>query len=346
MASDDRKFDVVVFGATGFTGERVAKYWATVQLKKDIRPWAIAGRNQVALEAVRKQIPQDHAPQVLIADCSDYKSILAMAQSARVIINCVGPYRFFGEVVVRACVEAATHYVDVTGEPEFMERMLLKYDDEAKSKGVLIVSACGFDSIPADLGFVQTLKHFDDAKVLATNIQSFLSISSGPSGVAGNFATFESAVHGFGSIKELKSIRRQLKQKENINIAHAGKGKKVSQFPSFDQKVKKWVVPFPGSDASVVKRTSTALFKEGRKNIPRYYAMYAISSTFWMILGVFISLVFSLMAATPAGRRILLKVRLILDQSPPSPFLKFPLHSIQRCFHWECSRTLVHLSNS
>jgi len=105
----------------------------------------------------------------------------------------------------------------------------------------------------------------------------------------------------------LKRIRQQLKQKENIAIVHPGKGKKVSQFPSFNKRVKKWVVPFPGSDASVVRRTSIAVYKEGRKNLPRYYAMYAISSTFWMIVGVIFSLLFSILASLPAGRKFLLK---------------------------------------
>jgi hypothetical protein len=244
-------------------------------------------------------------------------------------------------MVVRACVEAGTHYVDVTGEPEFMERMVLKYDDEAKAKGVVIVSACGFDSIPADIGYVQTLKLFDDAKVLATNVQSFLQILSGPSGVAGNFATYESAVHGFGSVNELKSIRRQLKQKEPVELVHPGKGKKISQFPTFNPKVKKWVVPFPGSDASVVRRTSMALFKDGRKNVPRYYAMYSISSTFWMILGVICSLFFGLLASSLAGRKLLLKVCL-------ENFITWCsyLCSTPRSFLLECSPPLDHLKDS
>jgi short-subunit dehydrogenase len=90
--------DAIVFGATGFTGERVAKYWATVQQKKESRPWGIAGRQRGKLEAVRKQIPEGHAPEVVIADCSQYDSILNMAKNCKVVINCVGPVNSFAFV--------------------------------------------------------------------------------------------------------------------------------------------------------------------------------------------------------------------------------------------------------
>lgn len=197
-----------------------------------------------------------------------------------------------------------------------MERMVLRYDDQARSNGVIVVPGCGFDSIPADLGFVQLLKIFDKSKVMATNIQSFLHILSGPSGVAGHYATYESAVHGFASINQLKKIRKELKMKESKSfggqVVHPGKGLKLSSFPEFDKKVKKWVVPFPGADASVVRRTTQTLYKEGtRKNFPRFYAMYAISSTFYMIVGVILATLLQMFARYEFGRKILLQVILI-----------------------------------
>ena len=98
---------------------------------------------------------------IFVADTEDYDSLLKMTARAKLIMNTVGPYRFYGEAVIKACLETKTHHVDVSGEPQFMESMQLKYHDEALNNGVYLLSSCGFDSIPADLGVIFLQKEFD-----------------------------------------------------------------------------------------------------------------------------------------------------------------------------------------
>ncbi|MDP3492199.1 MAG: saccharopine dehydrogenase NADP-binding domain-containing protein [Hyphomonadaceae bacterium] len=148
----EQGYDVIVYGATGFTGRLVAEHMlATYGVGRDIR-WAIAGRSKIKLEAVRAEIGAHAALPLLIADASDPASLAAMAQSTRVVITTVGPYQLYGEPLVAACVEAGTDYVDLCGEPAWMAAMIAKYDAKAKASGARIVFSCGFDSIPFDLG--------------------------------------------------------------------------------------------------------------------------------------------------------------------------------------------------
>jgi short subunit dehydrogenase-like uncharacterized protein len=96
----------------------------------------------------------------MVADLNDDKSIKEMCDKAKVLINCVGPYRFYGEKVVKQCIQSRTHQVDLCGEPEYLERIQLNYNKQARDNGVFIVGSCGFDSVPTDLGVVFTKKNF------------------------------------------------------------------------------------------------------------------------------------------------------------------------------------------
>src|SRR3954470_21198446 len=157
---DSRPFDIVLFGATGFTGELTAAYLA------DNAPtgcrWALAGRNMSKLEAVRSRLVEDHPDlttlELLPADVTDPASLRAVAESARVVITTVGPYLEYGDPLVAACAAAGTDYVDLTGEPEFVDRTYLKHHDTAVASGARLVHACGFDSVPHDLGALFTVR--------------------------------------------------------------------------------------------------------------------------------------------------------------------------------------------
>ena len=147
-----RAFDVIVYGATGFTGRLVAEHMlAKYGVGKDVR-WAMAGRSKAKLEAVRNEIGAPAELPLVIADAGDPASIATMAKSTKAIITTVGPYQLYGEPMVAACVEAGTDYVDLCGEPAWMAAMIAKYDANAKASGARIVFSCGFDSIPFDLG--------------------------------------------------------------------------------------------------------------------------------------------------------------------------------------------------
>jgi short subunit dehydrogenase-like uncharacterized protein len=147
-----REFDVIVYGATGFTGRLVAEHMlAKYGAGSDVK-WAMAGRSKSKLEAVRTEIGAPADVPLVIADASNPASLDEMAQRTKVVITTVGPYQLYGEPMVAACVKAGTDYVDLCGEPAWMAAMIAKYDAQAKASGARIVFSCGFDSIPFDLG--------------------------------------------------------------------------------------------------------------------------------------------------------------------------------------------------
>ena len=150
--SEARNFDVVIYGASGFTGRLVVEY-LTKTYGDDPWPfWAVAGRNTEKLRAVLKEVGAPGDTPVIEADAEDPGSLAAMAKSAKCVLTTVGPYTLYGEPLVKACAEAGTDYVDLCGEPLFMHEMIKEYSDAAKSSGARIVFSCGFDSIPFDLG--------------------------------------------------------------------------------------------------------------------------------------------------------------------------------------------------
>lgn len=143
------EFDVIVYGASGFTGRLVAEY---LQANYPDRTWAMAGRSSEKLAAVRDEMSLPSDTPLVEADASDPQSIDAMAQRTKVIITTVGPYQLYGEPLVAACAKHGTDYVDLSGEPPFMWDMIEKYDAQAKETGARIVHSCGFDSVPFDMG--------------------------------------------------------------------------------------------------------------------------------------------------------------------------------------------------
>lgn len=140
------RLDLIIFGATGYTGQFTVQKALSV-VSSDIH-WGVAGRNreklQKTLNEVGEKAGQDMSKiPMLIADVSDYNSLVEMAKQTRVVVNVCGPYRFHGENVVKACLEGGASHIDISGEMYYMEEMQLKYHEEAKAKGLYIVSACG-----------------------------------------------------------------------------------------------------------------------------------------------------------------------------------------------------------
>src|SRR3954452_1022024 len=150
----ERAHDIVLFGGTGFTGALTAEYLAA-NAPASTR-WALAGRNMQKLEALRERLGVD-VP-LLKADVTDVKSMGEVAEATRVVITTVGPYIEYGEPLVKACAEHGTDYTDLTGEPEFVDRMYVNYHAAAERSGARIVHACGFDSVPHDLGALFTVE--------------------------------------------------------------------------------------------------------------------------------------------------------------------------------------------
>ena len=148
-----REFDIIVYGATGFTGRLVAEYLAHhYKGRKDAPKWAMAGRSLDKLAEVRGLIGASPETPLIVADASDPASLDKLAQSTKVVLTTVGPYQLYGSELVAACVRAGTAYADLCGEPGWMREMIDAHQDAAKASGARITFSCGFDSIPFDLG--------------------------------------------------------------------------------------------------------------------------------------------------------------------------------------------------
>lgn len=148
----ERKYGIVVYGATGFTGRLVAEYLDQTYRGDAAVKWAMAGRSQTKLEAVRDEMGISADVELITADAADPASLKAMAEAAQVVITTVGPYQLYGEALLAACADAGTDYVDLCGEPAWMAQMIGKYQDAATASGARLVFSCGFDSVPFDLG--------------------------------------------------------------------------------------------------------------------------------------------------------------------------------------------------
>ncbi|VDM92368.1 unnamed protein product [Onchocerca ochengi] len=174
------RYDIVLYGASGFTGAYVLKLLVKEQNQQNVS-FAVAGRSEARLkkllENTSKEMGKDlqNIP-IIIADSHDESTLAAMAKQAKVIINVVGPYRLYGEAVVKAAVENGASHVDISGEPAFLESMQMKYNDIAQKKGLYVVGACGWDSIPCDLG-VNFLKNKFNGQL--NHVETFVQINSG-----------------------------------------------------------------------------------------------------------------------------------------------------------------------
>jgi short subunit dehydrogenase-like uncharacterized protein len=147
-----KKFDIVVYGATGFTGQLVAEYLATHYRGDKSLTWAMAGRSLDKLKSVRDAIGAPADTPLVVADAGDAASLKAMVDEAKSIITTVGPYQLYGNELIAACANSGTDYLDLCGEPIWMHQMIAKHEAAAQKSGARIMFSCGFDSVPFELG--------------------------------------------------------------------------------------------------------------------------------------------------------------------------------------------------
>ncbi|NNJ64989.1 MAG: saccharopine dehydrogenase [Xanthomonadales bacterium] len=149
----DTQFDVVVFGATSFVGQILCAYLFERHGSEDGLRWAMAGRSQAKLEAVRAALGDGaDGIELMVADAADESALRDLCAWTRVVISTVGPYALYGSPLVKTCVDAGTDYVDLTGEVQWIHRMIATHEADAQKSGARILHSCGFDSIPSDLG--------------------------------------------------------------------------------------------------------------------------------------------------------------------------------------------------
>lgn len=256
----ERKYDVVLFGATGFTGKLVAEYLA--RSASPLR-WAIAGRNREKLEAVRAGLggPAAAAPPVLVADSADRPALDAIAREARVVCSTVGPFALHGRELVAACVEAGTDYCDSTGEPQFVRAMIDLHHARARQTGARIVPCCGFDSEPSDLGTLLVQHHAREAHGDAcAEVRHYVRIRGGA--ISGGTAA--SMVQIMEEASRDRAVRELLTDPYALDPEHGPNGSRQPdgpRGPSFDPDVARWVGPFvmAAINVRVVRRTNAML---------------------------------------------------------------------------------------
>ena len=145
----DREFDVIVYGGTGYTGRLVAEYLIRAGGKTR---WAMAGRSQQKLQEVRDLLGASASVPLIVADAHEPAALMALAESTRVVLTTAGPYQLYGDDLVAVCAAAGTDYVDLTGESNWIAKMMAAHEATAKARGARLMFSCGFDSVPFDLG--------------------------------------------------------------------------------------------------------------------------------------------------------------------------------------------------
>jgi short subunit dehydrogenase-like uncharacterized protein len=260
----DRTLDIVLFGATGFTGGLVADYLAASADRSPLR-WALAGRSPQKLQAVRDRLAlpagSPSIPELIVAEASDAGALARMAARTRVVITTVGPYIKHGEPLVRACAEAGTDYVDLSGEPMFVDAMTERYHERAAASGARIVHACGFDSIPHDLGAYFTL-HALHARMTPEQQRNAPVTIEGFVRTRGSFSggTWHSALEIMSSLRAHRAARRRR------DAERARSDRQATQLharPTFRTDLGFWAVPMPTLDPDVVLHSAELLPEYG-----------------------------------------------------------------------------------
>ncbi|MFK0184108.1 saccharopine dehydrogenase family protein [Streptomyces rubiginosohelvolus] len=301
-----RPLDVVLFGATGFVGALTAEYLAA-HAPAGLR-WALAGRSRTKLEKLRERLtaiaPRCADLPLLETDADDAEALAELAASTRVVATTVGPYLRYGEKLVAACAEAGTDYADLTGEAEFIDRMYLEHDARARETGARIVHACGFDSVPHDLGAYFTVKQLPENVPLA--VDGFVRTNAVFSG-----GTFASALTAMGRGPQMLAAARERRLHEPRVV-----GRRVSTpagSPHFSGETGTWALPLPTVDPTIVGRSARALERYG----PDFrYRHFASVKTLPMALGAPVAIGGLVAAAQMAGVREWLMSRYEPGQGP------------------------------
>ncbi len=250
----DRTYDLVLLGATGFTGGLTADYLAT-HAPQHLR-WAVAGRSPQRLAEVTARLvgkgPAGRGVDTLIADSSDAASLHRLTESTRLVASTVGPYLQHGAPLVAAAAATGTDYLDLTGEPEFVDQMWLAHHETAVSTGARLVHCCGFDSIPHDLGVLWTVQQTPPGVPLTVRglVRADASFSGG---------TYASAIGALGRARDGRSAAVERRRREPRSV------RRVRSLPARPHRAEsgRWALPLPTIDPVVVRRSARAMDRYG-----------------------------------------------------------------------------------
>jgi len=295
----NKKFDVVLLGATGYTGKLVAEYLHTKYGTQGDLKWAIAGRNSQKLKRVQKEIGIEEID-FLIVDNNDRGSVDRMTATTKVVCTTVGPYAKYGTLVVASCIENRTHYCDLSGEVQWMRKTIDTYHDEARKNMVKIVHSCGFDSIPSEytVYFLQNYA-FQKANEYCQKIELRLKASKG--GLSGG--TYESLLNVLKEASEDRSLYKVLLDPYGLNPDgdRHGPDKPGLRKVKYDGRYNEWLTPFlmETINSKIVRRGLSLCSHPYGKGFQYHEAMIAGNGFSGRIKAYIILLGLGLMQAKP-----------------------------------------------
>ena len=240
MADTNTKYDIVVFGASGYTGRLVAEYlqeeYANTALK-----WAMAGRSLDKLASVRTALGIPESVDLVSVDSDDAASVGQMVSDCRVVITTVGPYQLYGEELIKQCAEQGTDYVDLSGEPSWMHETIARHSAAAKASGARIVHSCGFDSIPFDLGVYCLQQH-----AIAQTGKPITTVKGRVRAMNGTFSggTIASLRATMASARANPAIIKVLTNPFALTEGFTGPEQPTGAAPQYDEELNSWSAPF------------------------------------------------------------------------------------------------------
>ncbi|KAI5192146.1 hypothetical protein NEMIN01_1839 [Nematocida minor] len=296
---EENRKDILICGVNGFTAQKLLEYIV------DQRPNLTVGvtcRSENKLNLTFKEISAKCKKSLSrveshIIGVENIGKLAKIFEGYKVVINCIGPFANTGLSVVEACIRAKTHYVDCTGEPGFMEESFQLFQEKAKNENVMIVHACGFDSLPLDIGINYTMKEIEKKGGAAESAESYMQLINSRI----NLGTFKTIITSLDTLKNRKKEQkrgeqsRKTESKKEKKDAESSRGRKVKKMPFFCSDIGMYAAIFPGSDAYVLRKTRQAL---GR-GYPVCHCYIAIPSIFGMVFLVMLCLLIGVVYMLP-----------------------------------------------
>ena len=293
---DKREFDIIIWGASGFTGRLVAEYLYKNYNSKDLK-WAIAGRDNQKLISIRKTFLNDEVP-IVLADSFDETSLNKMTQRANVICSTVGPYAKYGSLLVKSCIKNKTHYCDLAGEAQWIRKMIDLHHEEAIRNQVKIVNSCGYDSIPSDMGV-----YFINKNLSKKNLTIKMRVTGTKGGYSGGtYASMQNIIKEASSDRD---VRKSLTNPYGLNPVgeQSGHDKRDLSSVVFDKKIKSWIAPFlmAGINTKIVRRSNALSNYNYGKDFKYDEAVMTGKGIKGQLAGIMLSIPLILLAAKPGS---------------------------------------------
>ena len=252
-----KDLDLVIWGATGFTGKLVCEYITNSYKSKDLN-WTIAGRNEEKLLKLKNRLNIKNS--ILIGNSNDKSSLEKICGKTKVICSTVGPYALYGTNLIHACIKMKTNYCDISGETQWIRKIIDTFHEKAKKQKIKIVNSCGFDSIPSDMGV-----YFSQSNYYKENGEYANEINMRVAGTRGGFSggTYNSLTNVIHEASLNKSVRKILNNPYGLNPINeqSGPDKKDLKSVEYDNEAKSWIAPFvmAGINTKIVRRSNALL---------------------------------------------------------------------------------------